>query len=192
MPLEWLNTFFLGATFVVIMLTAIAALVQLRHLRTSNQIGTMVALMEIWQGPELQQHYHYLLKEFPKKLADPSFVATFRTDGLSREEHPELLVADFWEQIGTYMKYGYLDEKSWLDIAGAQIPRAWDILEPAIAASQERFGLSAWENFEYAAVRARQWAARYPHGNYPQNVPRMAEWKRGQATVHAREAQEDE
>ena len=178
MPLEWFNTFFLGATFIVIAVTAIAALVQLRHLRTSNQISTMVALMQVWQGRELQSHYHYLLTELPKKLADPSFLAAFKVRSFSRSDHPELLVADFWEQIGTYMKYGYLDERSWLDIAGSQIPRAWEILEPAITAARERAGPAAWENFEYAAVRARQWTERHPTGNYPANLPRMAELRK--------------
>jgi len=76
------------------------------------------------------------------------------------------------------MKYGYLDERSWLDIAGAQIPRAWDILEPVLTAMRERAGQSAYENFEYAAVRARLWTTRYPAGNYPQDLPRMAELRK--------------
>lgn len=178
MPLEWFNSFFLGATFIVIAVTAIAALVQLRHLRTSNQISTMVALLQMWEGPELQRHYRYMLNELPDKLLDPSFLAAFKTAGLSRTDHPELLVADFWEQIGTYMKYGYLDERSWLDIAAAQVPRAWDILEPGITSIREREGPSVYENFEYAAVRARQWIERYPMGNYPPNLPRMAELRK--------------
>ena len=179
MPLEWFNTFFLGATFIVIAVTAIAALVQLRHLRTSNQISTMVALLQMWEGPELQRHYHYMLNELPNKLLDPSFLATFKVgDFFSRSDHPELLVADFWEQIGTYMKHGYLDERSWLDIAGSQIPRAWDTLEPAITAMRERSGPASYENFEYAAVRARQWTRSYPAGNYPPNLPRMAELRK--------------
>ena len=178
MPLELLNTFFVGATFVVITLTAVAALVQIRHLRASNQLSTMVALLQLWEGPELQRHYQYTIRELPKKLADPTFFDAITVGPLSRTEHPELLVADFWEQIGTYMKYGYLDENSWLDISSTAIWRAWDLLEPAIEARRKRSSIAAWENFEYAAVRARLWDAAHPDGNYPKDLPRMAELRK--------------
>jgi 23S rRNA G2069 N7-methylase RlmK/C1962 C5-methylase RlmI len=49
MTLEFLNTFASFGTFAVIAATAIAALVQLRHARSSNQIAAMNELQEVYQ-----------------------------------------------------------------------------------------------------------------------------------------------
>jgi len=49
MTLEALNTTFAGAAFAVIGATAIAAIVQLRHLRASNQINALLTILQDWQ-----------------------------------------------------------------------------------------------------------------------------------------------
>lgn len=178
MALEVWNTIFSAATFAVIAATAIAALIQLRHMRTGNQLNAMLTLMEMWDTPEMQGHIQYMRTTLQDKLKDPTFLAQYRERGVSRATHQELLVADFWEQIGTFMKYRLVDERAWLDILSPQVLRAWDDLEPAIAAMRERFGPAAFENFEYMAVRARLWQERYPDGVYPAGQPRMADLKR--------------
>ncbi|MBV8170610.1 MAG: hypothetical protein JO219_01630 [Candidatus Eremiobacteraeota bacterium] len=179
MALEVWNTIFAGATFAVIAATAIAALIQLRHLRAGNQLNALLTFMQMWDKPDMQSHISYTHTELQPKLKDPAFLAQFREPGVSRDEHPELLVADYWEQIGAYMKYDLVDARPWLDVAAPQAIRAWNDLEPAIMSMRERFGLASFENFEYIAVRARQWIERYPNGNYPASVPRMNEMKRG-------------
>jgi hypothetical protein len=177
MSTELWSTIFAGATFVVIGATAVAALIQLRHLRASNQLTALLTLMQMWNTPDLQEHIRYMRGELQGKLKDPNFLAEFRRGPVSRAEHPEFLVADFWEQVGSFMKYDLMDESSWLDVASPQIINAWDSLEPAITAGRQRSGLSGFENFEYAAVRARLWFRRYPGGNYPAGTPRMQELK---------------
>jgi len=47
MILQVLDTVAALGTFIVIALTAIAALVQLRHLRSSNQLSAMLKLLEL-------------------------------------------------------------------------------------------------------------------------------------------------
>jgi Domain of unknown function (DUF4760) len=176
MSLEVLSTIFAGLTFAVIAATAIAAIVQLRHLRASNQMNALLALMQLWESPEMQRYFQYTFNELPKKLKDPEFLALFNAGALSRTDHPELLVADYWEQIGAYAKHGLFDEASWLDIASAQVLRSWQVLEPIIAARRKSDGNQAtFENFEYLAVRATLWNRRYPDGNWRPGLPRMAD-----------------
>lgn len=174
MTLELWNTIFAGATFVVIAATAIAAVIQLRHFRASNQMNALLTLLQVWESPEMREHYRFLFSELPKKLEDPSFRAELE-GRTSRAQHPELAVADFWEQIGTYAKYGLIDEESWLDIASRTAVRTWHALEPVITIQRKRSGLMAWENFEYIAVRGQQWITSHPNGAYPRGLPRMAE-----------------
>jgi hypothetical protein len=52
MSLELLNTFATFGTFVVITATAVAALVQLRHARSSNQIAALNELRKAQETPE--------------------------------------------------------------------------------------------------------------------------------------------
>jgi len=179
MSLELWSTIFSGATFVVIAATAIAALIQLRHMRAGNQLNALLTQLQMWNDAEMQGHIRYTRTTLQEKVKDPKFLAEFERPGLSRADHPELLVADFWEQIGTFMKYGYIDERSWLDIASAQITRAWQDLEPVIMAARRRGGQSIFENFEYIAVRAELWKRRSPDGYYPKGMPRMEQLKAG-------------
>jgi len=54
MSLEAWSAVFSGATFVVIAASAIAALVQLRHLRSSNQLAGMIEINRMWHDPQIQ------------------------------------------------------------------------------------------------------------------------------------------
>jgi hypothetical protein len=176
MSLEVLSTVFAGLTFAVIAATAIAAIVQLRHLRASNQMNALLALMELWQSPEMQRYFQYTYSELPNKLKDPEFLDDYGGGPMRRADHPELMVADFWEQIGTFAKHGLLQEASWLDAASSQVLRSWQIMEPLIAARRKKDGSrAAFENFEYLAVRAALWTLRYPDGNWRRGLPRMAD-----------------
>jgi hypothetical protein len=187
--LELWSATFSGATFVVIAVTAIAAVVQLRHLRASNQLDALLTLMELWNQPTLQENFLYVRSKLQDKLKDPNFLRELEADlekgPVSRSEHVEFVVADFWEQIGAFLKYQLIDERSWLDVASPQIARSRDLMEPELLMMRQRFGLSVFENFEYAAVRARLWLDKYPDGAYPQTTPRMAEIKAARARDQA-------
>ena len=175
MSLEVWSTIFAGGTFVVIAATAMAGLIQLRHLRAGNQLNTLLTLMRMWQAPDLQEHMGYVRGELQQKFKDPSFMAEFAEGAISRSEHRELLVADYWEQIGAFMKYHLMDEASWIDVTGTQVYITWQRLEPMIKAVRHTRGPSTYENFEYAAVKAKLWLDKHPNGYYPAGTPRMAE-----------------
>jgi len=175
MPLEVWNTIFAGATFAVIAATAVAAVVQLRHLRATNQLSSLLTIMEMWATPEMQMHMRLMRTELKERLKDPAALSAYEQPGVSRADHPEMLIADFWEQVGTIVKYDLLDEDVLFDIANATITNAWRDLAPIIAVQRRRSGPSVFENFEYIAVRARQWAAAHPNGAYPRGVPRMSD-----------------
>lgn len=170
---EWLNVVFTGGTFVVIAVSAIAALAQLRHLRSGYQVNGLLTIMNLWQDAKFQTIYRSMAR-----LSDPEYLAKFdRPGGNSREEYPELLVCDFWEQVGTFVKYGYFDEHALFDISAYQVISAWEAADPIISRSRNRNGPASFENFEYIAVRARMWLDRHPNGAYPANVPRWHDLK---------------
>jgi len=175
---ESLNLVLSGATLIVVAAAAIAAIVQLRHLRQSYQISALLEILNQWNQPALQAAY----VEFSRlgaKLADPAYVELLERPGsLDRGTHQEFLICDFWEQVGTYVKHGLIDERILLDVVNAQVVNAWKLVEPAITIIRATRGPSPFENFEYLAVRSVQWSRRYPQGTYPPGLPRMADLKR--------------
>jgi hypothetical protein len=165
------------ATLLVVGAAAVAAIIQLRHLRASNQLNALLGIMSQWNLPPVQAALSEL-RALPEKMNEPTYVQALRTPGsLDRAHFPEFLALDLWEQIGTYSKYGLIDENILLDIVSAQVANAWRLAEPAIAVVRARTGQSAFENFEYLAVRADLWGRRYPNGTYPANQPHMTDLK---------------
>ena len=168
-----------AATLIVIAATAIAAIVQLRHLRTSNQLTALLEILDQWNQPTLLAAYSHFNQNMPDKIDDPEYVKVLQTGGsMDRGAHPEFLVCDLWEQVGTYAKYGLIDETILLDIVAAQVSNAWKRVWPAIEIIRRRTGPATFENFEYLAVRAELFQRRTPNGVYPRNLPRMADLPR--------------
>lgn len=175
MSVEVLSTIFAGLTFVVIGATAIAAIVQLRHLRASNQLSALLTLLKSWQDPQFHGWMDFVINDLVEKMKDPVFVASLEAIPPERRIHPELHICDFYEQVGSYMKYGLLDEKSFLDV-GWRVTRSWSLLWPVIEIMRRsRKTPALYENFEYLAARGRLWEKRHPGGNYPKGTPRMRE-----------------
>ena len=178
MSTETLNFVLSAATLLVVGAAALAAIVQLRHLRQSNQINALLAILNQWNQPALLQAY-VEFSRIPAKLADPKYIELLDTPGsLDRGSHQELLICDFWEQVGTYAKHGLLDERIFLDIVSAQVANAWKLAEPVIAILRATRDASVFENFEYLAVRSKQFSLKYPEGTYPAGLPRMSELRR--------------
>lgn len=84
MSLELLNTLGTLATFVVIAATAIAAIVQLRHARSSNHIAALNELRETRETPHFQAANNFVAGQLSEKLHDPAFRYQLAVAGASR------------------------------------------------------------------------------------------------------------
>ena len=175
MPLEFWNTVFSGFTLAVVAAAAIAAIVQLRHLRASNQLSALLTVLETWQDSEFQELMKFVRTELQEKIKDPAFLESLRDTTRARSDEPDRRVCDWFEQVGSYVKNGLLDERLFLDLVSGTSVRYWRWLWPVISALRERGGPGVYENFEFLAARGRLWAKKYPNGVYPRNTPRFAE-----------------
>jgi len=173
---EWIGIMLSAATLLVIGATAVAAVVQLRHLRASNQLSALLEILDQWNTPALREAYARFYSDLPAKLSDPDFRADYASKGsIDRSAHPEMLVFDLWEQVGTYAKHGLIDERILLDIISSQVLNAWRRAAPALEIARKANGPATAENFEYLAVKAARWNTKYSDGTYPRGYPRMAE-----------------
>ena len=184
MSVEWIGITLSAATLLVIGATAVAAVVQLRHLRASNQLSALLEILEQWNTPAVREAFTRLYSDLPAKLSDPDFRADYSSSvSPDRNAHPEMLVFDLWEQVGTYAKHGLIDERILLDITSRQVYDSWKRAAPALELARRVNGPSVGENFEYLAVKAARWNKKYRDGTYPRGLPRMSELEPGQTRV---------
>jgi hypothetical protein len=177
MSLELVNTFGTLATFIVIAATAIAAMVQLRHMRSSNQIAVLCDLYEKRGSPEIVSAIQFIHAGLTEKMQDPSFryqVAnrSARTDENAVPIEKATVVGNFYEEMGVLTKSGFIDRELLLDIHSGTIVASWDALSEYTAVTREARGAGIWENFEYLTVLAQDWDATHPT-TYPANARRI-------------------
>jgi len=161
-------------TMLVVAGTAFAALRQIRHLRAQTTLAGMLKVLDDWRDPEFQRIMSYVRNELPQKVQDPAFL-TELDHALDPVKHPEISICAWFEQIGSYMKHGLLDERIMMDVASSSTNTMWQALQPVVERMRRTRGDALWENFEYMAARGVLFQRAYPNGCYPRNTPRMAE-----------------
>ena len=172
MSLEAWSTIAAFGTFVVIGATAILALVQLRHLRASNQIAGILKFADAAQSASLLEARRFVREEIAQRLHDPDFRRALGSVPVGTAAQPLLFLGNFYEQLGLFVKRGLIDEYLACDLWSAQALGDWMQMEAAIAIMRRTQGNSVLENFEYFADVSEQWIKRHPAGSFPKNRAR--------------------
>jgi hypothetical protein len=184
MSLELVNTLATFGTFVVIAATAIAAIVQLRHARSSNHILALNELRETMESPDFIDARHFVETELSAKLTDPAFRYQVGRPSARTDEMRPLIgrinaIGNFFEGVGMLAKNRLVDRQLVLEMWSGIVIQSWEVLAPMAAIMRRRAGDALWENFEFLTVLAQDWIAAHPKGDYPAYVRRIAikdEW----------------
>jgi hypothetical protein len=184
MSLEIISTTATLITAAVIAATAIAAIIQLRHLRAANQITALWAVQNELDSPDFREAEMVMREHMAKSLADPEYcryaIALSRREwqGKSDEHFAKVrqsanFIGNTFENIGSMVKNGILDEHLVMDIYSWIVYSYWMDLSEGTAMARIASGQpSIYENFEYLAVLSK----RYLEANavtYPPNVERL-------------------
>lgn len=172
MPSELLSTISSVGTFLVIAATAVVAVIQLRHLRSSNQIAAAMRIHDVVESDEFQEARRFIRDELPKRLQDPEFRRTLWVS-TNREARPMVRVGNYYEEIGIFVKYGLVDENIACEMWANEIVVDWNQMSPAIAILYQRGAQRGWQNFEYMYTLCEAWLRRYPEGKFPRNRHRV-------------------
>jgi hypothetical protein len=175
MTLELWNTFATFGTFLVIAATAIAALVQLRHARGSNQLEALNEIRESAERPYFRDALQFIRTELGDKLKDPAFRYQIENRAaITSENHPLIekvkTVGNLYEDMGLLVKARFLDRE--LAMQMWNVDYYWGVLAEYTAIARRQGGDDLWENFEYLAVLAEDWDVKHPHGTYPAGMRR--------------------
>jgi hypothetical protein len=177
MSLELVNTFATLGTFTVIAATAIAAIVQLRHARSSNHIAALNELRETQESADFRDAKSFVNGALSAKLEDPAFRHQIEVVEARTGENWHLIakvnaVGNYYEHVGVLVIAGLIERELLLQASVEPILAAWRDLAQ-VAAIHRRRAPGVWENFEYLTVLAQDWMAAHPKGTYPAGVRRI-------------------
>jgi hypothetical protein len=176
MSAEWVTAIATAGTFVVIAASAIAALIQLRHMRGSNQIVALTECRETLESPDFREAQRFVSYELPKRLMDPVERRRIAQPQSQFEGEYKAIdtVANFFESMGMFVKNRIIDPQLALSMWCYVVLRNWEALLPIVTyVRNDLQEPSIWEHFEYLAALSAQYLERNRGGLYPPGVPRM-------------------
>jgi hypothetical protein len=184
MSLEVLNTLAALTTVAIVAATAIAALIQLRHLRASNQINALLSVGNEFSTPAFRDAQHRIFSNLGFTLEEPLFrkftaaiACNMPPPEVSRDyvevRQAAIFVSNVYEDVGVLIKHGFVDKAVFLDRYSTTIVKMWSLLEPFLGFVRAAANDPAiFENFEFLVVSAQDWELEHPI-SYPAGVRRL-------------------
>lgn len=170
MSLETVNTIAAVGTFLVIATTAIAAIIQLRHMRASNQLAGLLSVLARVEDANFNAWLTETQRQLPVLLSDPDYVQSVIDNTFDRSV-AWLQLGNSYDWVGSLIKNRLIPVEAFLDVYSFRITQAWELMEPITVLARYHSSDAVWENFEYVHVKALEWNKKHAHGNYPAHVP---------------------
>ena len=171
---EWLTAAGTLGTFVVIAASAVAALMQLRHMGRGNQIAAYNECRETMDSTEFRNALYFIRTLLPQRLRDdPAICDEILRGGFAGEYGGIRLVANLIESMGLFVRTGMMDERIACELWSGIVLDTWNSLRPLIAVVRKDYSPGVWTNFEYMTVLAKRFNKQFPDGEYPAGVERL-------------------
>ena len=170
MSLELWSTIASVGTFLVITATAIAAVIQLKHIRSSNQIAILDGIRQVYSDAEFFKAMEFI-RELDDKVEDPAFRAQLEVIPVGVA--PIVMIGRFFESLGCFVKRGMLDGDLICELWAHVVYATWKSMARAIVIMRRSRGDEMFAYFEYLAYLSKQWL----DANklvYPAGIPRLA------------------
>lgn len=171
MSAEWVTAIATAGTFIVIAASAVAALMQLRHTRGSNQIVALTECRETLESEEFQNAREFVTRKLPELMRDPEIARKLEQPFFPADLRPAGNVANFFESMGAFVRFNIIDRRIACDLWCGVVVSSWNALLP-VTSVRRRIDPGIWENFEYLAVLCEEFTDRYPT-SYPSGMRRM-------------------
>jgi hypothetical protein len=169
---EWLTASSAVATLLVVAITAYAALRQIQHLRSGNQVAALLPLTEKYQSPEIQDSLNYVLRSLRSDLNDPAVRAGISAVPTAGPARQALSCFNFYESVGALVGARALDLE--LVLRYFLLPSdLWEIGRDYIAVTRRSRGPEVFENLEALVAMEREYAKRHGTSRYPSGLPHL-------------------
>lgn len=171
MSLELVNTIAAVGTFIVIATTAIAAVIQLRHMRASNQLEGLLSVLARVEDKNFNTWLTETQAQLPALLGDSAYVTSVIDNTFDRGV-AWLQLGNSYDWVGSLVKNRLIPVDAFLDVYAFRVIQAWELMEPITVLARFQVGDGVWENFEYLYVASLDWSAKHQNGNYPPHFRR--------------------
>lgn len=182
---EWITAASSIVTAVVIAATAIAAVIQLRHMRAGNAIEAILSFRTMLEDDE-HRKANILLRDgsLSRALADPQFrrflyrgVKKLPTEGVPAIfmdlNQGAIAMGNSFELIGGMVRNRIVPANIFLANYWWVVSNNWDRLADYIAMMREYSGSQGlFEDFEYLTVLSLKWAKEHPN-SYARGVKKI-------------------
>jgi len=168
---EWLTAIGTLGTFVVIAASAIAALMQLRHMRRGNQIAAFDNIRRTMESADFRNALNFVWNDLPARL-DQKTLDDIREHGLRGDMDAVRLVANMAESLGLFVRSGMVDANIACELWASVVARSWDRIVRVTAAIRT-VDEGIWINFEYMAALSKHYIDSGAGRDYPAGVPRL-------------------
>ena len=175
-------------TFLVITATAIVALLQLRHMRSSNQIAAVTSMNETLQSEKFTAARRFVAEQLPKLIADRAVRNKLGAEIFPSELEAARDVGNFFDVMGAFVKLDIIDRNLACDLWDGVVFRSWKNLEPVALIRRKVSYAGTWCDFEYLAVLCERSLSTRQGDYYPRGVPRITIDASSMKTLSAFEA----
>lgn len=166
---EWLTAASSVATLFVVALTAYAALRQIKHLRSGNQVAALLPMTEKYQSPEVQASLNYALSNLAVDVQRAEVRSGILASPCSGPARGCLAIYNFYEALGALVTAGTLDLQ--LVLRYFLLPSdLWEIGTDYIAITRRSRGPEVFENFEALVAMERAYAKAHGTSRYPRHL----------------------
>lgn len=185
MSLELINTIEGLLTVLIIAATAIVAMVQLRHLRSANQIAAITRMQETLESAQFTNARRFVSDEVPKLIADRAGRSKLAASALPPELSALRQVGNFFESMGVLVKRDVIDRNLACDLWDGVVFHAWKQLEPVVLIRRAATFPGIWTSFEFLAVLCQESLEKTKGSYYPRGVKRMTVDEQSSAALAA-------
>lgn len=162
--MDWAAVAAIGSIFsaVVIAVSALFALRQVRQLQRATQLDGTMRVFAQFSDPEFIAARNFVLHELPQRLKDPAFVAEAKNySQVDLAKHPEYRVLLFLQIVGSLVNDGLVSGPSVYRFAQYSIIKSWEILEPVVTMQRKATANPyMWGGADVLYEGAKRWLIR--------------------------------
>jgi len=160
-------------TFVVIAASAIAALIQMRHMRSANQISLFTSYNTEFDSPEFTAAFAFVRTQLSGYVFSPDELDALAVGVYSEPLRAARSIGNFFEDMGSFVLTGVLHENIVCNLYSQNVLDAWHAMAPiTFFVRKHRDTAAIWENFEFLYICGLDWAKKHGDGNYPKHMRR--------------------
>lgn len=172
MSSDWISAAASFATLVVVAITAYAAIRQMRHMRSGNQVAALLPLIDQYRSAEMQTSMEYVLRQLNEDLKSEENRAGVRARPAEGPCRAATAILNFYESCGALVCARVIDLE--LLLRYFTLPsELWQIGGSFIILIRQTRGDEVFENFEAMVALEQKYSRRHGTSLYPKGLPRV-------------------